>query len=784
MAETAPPRRTALALLLPIALVSGVCSLTYEVVWVKQFLPIFGLGLYAVTTVVTSFMGGLILGSWLGGRAIDRVARPLRVYGFIELGIGACALLLPLAIDATSGLVPAFHRHVSDDFLVFSVFRFFVALALLAVPCSLMGATLPTLSRLLVDDDGETLSRDFSWLYAANVAGAVLGCGLAAFWLLEHQGVQATSRAVASVNLGLGGVCLWLARSETPRAAAAETPRAPRPPGQLLGLALFTGFFALSVEILWTRGLAAPLRDNVYVFPSILMVFLGGASGGSALAPLLLRRVDPVRLLSGLLVLAPLLVIGSFLTLSLPLDPTWFGRWAVFHGVTVLLVVLPASMVFGLAFPTIMAASTAGPDSVGSDVGHVVAANTLGSALGSFFTGFVFVPVLGMRNTVVVLCGGLLAVGLVHAWRDGGRSTRRPWPALVAAAGLLALGQAIVPDHLLRAPFFSHHDVDGEVVYYQEGLVSTVGVVRERVRRNVAHATLYEGGTKTFAEMDVTGRGRRSHLTRAHFPMLLHSGARRVLTIGLGTGHSTNSLLLWPELEVLDSVELSRETVEAAAFYDYDMDAMLADPRLDLVIDDGRNFLFTTEQTYDLVLVQTFGIKSGSHNVYFYTQDFLDLVAERLAPGGLMAVTLSTQTVGRDQDLLAVLVNTLTDRFPAGTLWHSSAMSGDSDEGIALSRARGNAFVLLGQRRRDLGMDAEALDARLQDAGPRVRAELATMGIETGEDVLKHLVYSPRGLGRIAARSDVVISDDKTHVDYRVAWQSMVRDPADAQSRK
>src|SRR5262245_41692730 len=137
-------------LILGLFFASGSSGLIYEVVWTRLLTLVFGDTVLAVSTVLAAFMAGLALGSFWGGRCIDRQQRVLPIYAGLEVGIGLTALGLPLLLQAMTPIYTWLHQHLHITFYLFSLLRFLLAFCVLLVPTTLMGATLPVLSRYAV----------------------------------------------------------------------------------------------------------------------------------------------------------------------------------------------------------------------------------------------------------------------------------------------------------------------------------------------------------------------------------------------------------------------------------------------------------------------------------------------------------------------------------------------------------------------------------------------------------------------------------------------------------
>src|SRR5262245_25724047 len=273
--------------------VSGISGLLYEVAWTRMLHLLFGDTVLATSTVLTAFMAGLALGSWWGGRRIDRRPRVLAVYAALELCIGLSAVLLPLGLDLIRPLYVWLHRQVRATVVLLSLVRFCLAFALLLIPTTLMGATLPVLARYIVRTSA-TLGWSVGVLYTLNTGGAVLGCFAAGYVLIGSLGLYQTVALGAVLNLGIALV-VWIGRrlADDGRLGAAVLDAAPVPLAQgtpvysarevhlvLWGFAL-SGCTALAYEVIWTRALTFFIGNSTYAFSAMLTTFLCGLALGS-----------------------------------------------------------------------------------------------------------------------------------------------------------------------------------------------------------------------------------------------------------------------------------------------------------------------------------------------------------------------------------------------------------------------------------------------------------------------------------------------------------------------
>ena len=288
--------------LLALFFVSGASGLIYQVVWMRAISFSMSVTVYAVTTVLCAFMGGLALGAAVAGRVADRLERPLLVFGLLEIGIGVAGLVAPTVLFGLGPVYVWLHDLLGGSGLPFTLGRFALAGSTLLVPCTLMGMTLPLLSRAAVDRE-EVVGRRIGGLYAFNTLGAVAGCVSAGFVLVPALGLFRTSMLAASLNVSVGAIAIALGLRSRRTAASADADRArgrrmPRT-ARLACLAFgVSGFTALGYEVLWTRALEQFTHNSTYAYSAMLATFLLGIGGGSALAAARADRSEsPLRIL-------------------------------------------------------------------------------------------------------------------------------------------------------------------------------------------------------------------------------------------------------------------------------------------------------------------------------------------------------------------------------------------------------------------------------------------------------------------------------------------------------
>ena len=284
-APVTPPRLLPLVLLLFVG--SGTAALIYEIVWFQLLQLVIGATAVSLGVLLATFMGGLCAGSLLAPRLIRADRHPLRIYAYLELGIGVCGLLiLPGLPWLTSLYVPSIGQGFTG-----MLFRGLLCGVFLLPPTMLMGATLPVVARWV-----DTTREGVSWLgffYGANIAGAVFGSLLSGFYLLRVYDMATATYVAVAVNAAVGGLALIMA-GRLPHEKAGDRARdqaaVVRSARSTYAVIALSGFAALGAEVVWTRILSLLLGGTVYTFSIIAATFLAGLGLGSAAGTLVASR--------------------------------------------------------------------------------------------------------------------------------------------------------------------------------------------------------------------------------------------------------------------------------------------------------------------------------------------------------------------------------------------------------------------------------------------------------------------------------------------------------------
>jgi len=769
---------------------SGTAGLIYQVAWSKSLGLVFGHTVYAITIVLAVFMGGLALGSaWLG-RWGDRAGNAITLYGWVELGVGATGALSLLGLSGVRAVYLAFHPVAAGSPLALLGLRFVGAALVLFVPTFLMGGTLPILVRGLARTSAELGAR-LSRLYWVNTAGAAGGTLAAGFLLLPALGLRLTVAVAVTLNLLAGGVALWLGRSvpsgketaQVPSVAVALPANSPRSEGEIPGtsprfswLLLTTfglvGATAMGYEIAWTRLLATILGSSTYAFTLMLATFLSGIMLGSLLFERWTAGGRGVSwgtysLTQTLTALAAVVFLICFAQLPRVVPPILVATKESFAGlvlaqfVTCALAMLPAAVVFGFNFPAVvllLAGHAGGSRGQGAAVGRAYAANTLGAIAGATLTGFWLMRRVGSFRVVALAAGVNLLLAVILELGSRHSIPRRAM-AVAANAVLLVVASAVLGtgafydramanfgtvlywDYNDGKLTLAEHAATLDFVFAEDGLNSTITVARTDDYLSL----------RTNGKVDASNRDATTQLLVGHMGPLFHTAPRRVLVIGLGSGMTVSAVARYPDVERIDCVEIEPAVIRAASYLEPLNRGVLKDPRVHILLDDARNFLFTTRQLYDVVISEPSNPWIAGVATLF-TSEYYRAARKRLAPGGVFVQWVQAYSLYPED--VRMILGTFVPEFPHVTLWR-----GDEPDLLLLGRTETGPT--------DAGQAPLTL-ARLHRlwSNNRLREDFRSISVRQPEGLLAYYLLDDAELRRLAAGA-LRNTDNNNRLEYR-----------------
>ncbi len=628
--------------------VSGFCSILYELIWLRLAMAQFGVTTPMVSIVLSSFMAGLGIGSWASGTFVRRYARriaspPLHLYAVTELLIGCSGVIVPLELLAGRYVL----EHLGSSLSLSSAGYYVAAgvwVACTLIPwCALMGATIPIGMFAIRSSRRYESKRSFSFLYVANVLGAVVGAAIP-LALIEFWGFTATLRLGTLLNASICAAAFWLANTQSRSGhneSVADQDRANEQAGVAfhanwremagngtLWLLFATGLTSMGMELVWTRLYTYYIGTFVYSFALILGVYLIATFLGSGLYRYWSRRHEsdaPVLwLLVWLAALIPLLTADPRVNLA------WWQR--------IPLGIAAFSGLLGFLTPRLVDRYSEG-DPSRAGVGYAV--NVVGCILGPLVAGFMLLPYIDERYALVMLALPWLAVGTWFVMSgDGGLAKRIRFASLVACVAILCGSAALI----LRT-----HSYIQEIPGAQVKRDSTATVVAsgEGMKRqlyvNGVSMTLLTPITKMMASLPLT---------------FLDHSPQKALVICFGMGTTHRSMLAWG----MDStaVDLVPSVPEFFAYYHPDAPQLVASPHSHIVIDDGRRFLERTGDQYDVIVIDPPPPIAAAGSSLLYSREFYAAAKKRLRPGGI----LTQWYPGGDRQTGTAVTRALTESFP------------------------------------------------------------------------------------------------------------------------
>ncbi len=768
---------------------SGATGLVYELLWVRLLYQSFGSTIQSVTTVVAAYMGGLGLGAYLLGARADRALRPARLYGRLEILIGLFGLVSPFVLGLAQQAYIALARGMPEGSGLSVALRFGLAGLVLLIPTTLMGGTLPVLTRAFTATERDKLRPSLGRLYGVNTLGAVLGTALAGFVLIEHVGIRVSLIGTAIVSIAIGFAAIGMpdpdsltnpGRKPGESESVGSAPNPGSPPLLLRRLALVllaaTAFVALLDEIAWTRVLVMVVGGSIYAFTLVLLCFLLGIGLGSALVA---RRsetptdtVASAVLAQGVTAAGAALMVAFFsalpayvlLVFQIPgLDAG--PRLGLLGGAVAAVVLIPA-VGMGMTFPLLTDLIASSGEARGADVGRAYLLNTAGSILGAVLTGFVLVTVLGSDTTlrlgvaVNVLAALALAVAVSRGVAEGSALQRQLQlrvlgGAILATAGLVAviaapgrglrtidLGPTIYGRERMtaaeRAGFLGH--MGARPLRFIEGRNSTVSVWESPVGRAL----------KVNGKVDASDYGDMdTQLMLGLAPVAAHPHPHSALAIGFGSGVTTAVLAAVPGMDRVRVVELEPAVLELAPFFRSVNQDVLTRPNVHAIADDARSALQLTSDHFDVIVSEpsnpwVAGVAT------LYTPDFYRIVRGRLADGGVFCQWV--QLYQLPLSVVAGIVRNVQQVFPHVSVWSA-----------------GNYDLMVLGSASPLVSDTAWVETLLGRGGALAVPGHEFLMLDAPQQYFDRQVLGEAGVARLVQRATLVHTDDRPQLEYVAA---------------
>ncbi len=757
-----------LPLLLILFAGSGCSALIYEIVWYQALQLAIGSTSVSLGVLLSTFMGGLCIGSTVFPRLRILKGHPLRTYAYIELCIAALAVMVQYGMPFINRVYFA----GAGSGLPGMLLRGLVAAVCMLPPTILMGASLPAIVRWL--EASPRAVAWWGWLYGGNTAGAVVGCLLAGFWLLRDYNTVTGTLFAAAVNVVVALVSLALAsstpetipmtgpapESEASPAAAATSADAPLSKWPVYVTIALSGAVALGAEVVWTRLLGYLLLATVYVFAIILAVFLTGLALGTAGGSWLLRKVNARNALGWCQILLTLGFAWTAYTIVntfhlpfwnddvLTTQDGWHMYWLDLKVVAI--AIFPATLFWGASFPLACAAvSEPGQDS-GKTAGGIYAANTLGGIFGALLVSLILIPSIGTQDSqrvllIVSALSGLLilapkareAMGAVALVASVGMAIILAWTIQPTPGELIAYGR-----------FMGRNQGLSQILYTKEGRNSSVAISRWNNGAIYVNVNGHVEATTEIFDMKL-------QRMVGHLAAILHPNPKSVLGIGFGAGVSAGTFTRYPEIEHITVCEIEPVIPPASTMYFAPQNyGVKNNPKTRIVYDDARHYLMTTNDMYDIIASDPLDVFVKG-TAALYSLEYYESVKRHLNPGGIF--TLYVPLYETDELTFKSELATFFKAFPEGSVWSNTR------DGL------GYDMVFMGQAG-PLHIDLEKAQEKYdRPEHATVRESLHDIGIDSMGDLFSTFTGTSADLNRWVGTSPLN-TDADLRLSYLAGW--------------
>jgi spermidine synthase len=694
-------------LLTLLILASGAAGLMYQVLWMRMFGLLLGNTAYAASAVLAGFLLGLGLGYLVVGARRRWPTSPLRLYAWLEVGTGVLAFPIPWILSQGQQYYPeilTMLEFTGSSLAVLMLVKVGVALTILLPAAMCMGGTLPALGDAIVREPA-VLGRRGGLVYGCNTAGAMLGGLAAGFWLPVSLGVQHTYMLAVGVNLFVGALAWHLSRqppfltslrlndrdveahaagfatgrplvhAETPAGVDALDGKVPKTSPAIwrtgLVFAGVSGFCILGLEVLWTRMFAQVLQNSVYSYAAIVVTVLAALAVSALLVAWSSRYWDGGAALPLTACFAGAATLATPFLFYLGTDGLEYQWTSESWGLALLklfclvaTVIGPAVILGGMVLPLVWRLWESESDRPGVVVGKTAAVNTFSGVLGALTAGFLLLPALGLWRSIMGLACLWFAAAVWSGLRPGMPSDRRA--LMTGFLGLVVALSAILWVSYPGAFPLVRLDPKGEqlveVRESSQGIVAVVDRPQEQDRRLKVDNFYTLGGVAA----------RENALLQGQLPLLLHPDPKRALFIGSATGIPPAGALSFP-VEQIIAVELIPEVIDLARRHFREANLGVYDEaRVRAVAADGRNFLLSTRDRFDVIVADLF-IPWHAGAGSMYSQEQFALASSRLSPDGLFCQWLPLYQLSAQE--FRLIVATFLEAFPHTTLWRGDFLA-------------------------------------------------------------------------------------------------------------
>ena len=692
---------------------SGASALIFESLWFRLAGLSLGNSVWSASLVLAAFMGGLALGNGLVARLHRRILHPVRVYAVLELAIGIGGIAVVVLLPRLPDLLGPVLGSLAGTPVLLNTVRLTIAFGVLLMPAIAMGATLPVLAQAL-SRHSSNFGANIGWLYGWNTLGAMLAVISAELFLVPAFGILSSGLVALLFNFMAALIALHLSR--THEIAAMPRPSMPGVPRVIdvrtrryVTVAFLSGALMLALEIVWFRFLLLTRDGTSLIFAVMLAVVLGGIAVGGLVAANLFHRDDRAyRWLPHVTAASAALVVLTYWGydfFSLYRDEQYKTALAFIWSCTFLM--FPIAALSGVAFTMVNRAVKDDFGSSARTAGIATFCNTIGAMLGSLGAGFILLPMLGMESSFFLIAATYCVVAFVVPLEDQTSRLTILWGRGVITAAVACL--ILFPFGLMQKSYFGDHVAmlpNHTLVAAREGLVETIRYYRRDVFGEPKNYRMVSNGYSMSA---TTTPAKRYMKLYVYLPLALKPDTRNALLVSFGVGSTAKALTDSRGLQNIDIVDISEDVLGMSTIVYPGDDNPLRDERVRVHVEDGRFFLNTTSNRYDLITSEPPPPKIAGV-VNLYSQEYFELIHTRLNPGGYASYWLPVDQL-EPTDTLAI-VKAFCNAFEDCSLWSGAGME----------------WMLLGSNGAIPERDMAQFSAQWRD--PIVGREMVALGVE------------------------------------------------------
>lgn len=652
--------RTIELLILFLFFCSGFSGLIYESIWTHYLKLIFGHAAYAQSLVLSIFMGGLAIGAYLVSFLSPKIKNPLLAYAIIEATIGLFALFFhDFFIFSNDILFEQLVQNVDPVFI--TGLKWSLGILLILPQSILLGTTFPLISNALLNLSPQLPGKKISLLYFNNSFGAAIGALVSGFYLIQIYGLPGTMLTAGIINILIAFAVILIIKQAPANNAQQESSQIinrDRFYYLMLGAAFFTGVASFFYEIAWIRMLTLVLGATTHAFELMISAFILGLALGSLWIK---KRIDnfksPVTVLAYVQLLMAtfafftiisydvLFDIMEFVFKSINRNKEGYNFFILINHALALTIMLPASIFAGMTLPLITHILLK-RQSNKKVIGYVYALNTLGAIAGVVIAMNFLLPLVGTKGLVslgglVDICIGLTLLGYLFYKTPCNKLKLQFFLAGIISFSVFHLtynSNSFDPLKTSAGVFrtgVAKFNENTKILFHKDGKLSTVDIIQEESGYTIiSNNGKPDAGVKLYGS--IGGADEVTMILAGALPLAINPNIKNVANIGMGSGQTVQTLLSYPNITHVDTIEIEKSVIEALPFFEKYSQLPRYDKRSHIIIDDAKTFFASSKTKYDLIISEPPNLwVSGVSSLF--TTEFYSQIKKKLNHEGIFA---------------------------------------------------------------------------------------------------------------------------------------------------